>query len=184
MARPADNQAQTARGRLATQPVGVRHLTALFMLAAGSAAIAAVRDWHDRHVLLINVSQSLPDWAFLLERARFPARGDYVVFAPGKAPLVRRHFGKRPAPFVKITYGLPGDLVSRTGSAVIVNGRPVARLKPRTRQGEILQPGPLGLVPAGCVFAGSPHKDGFDSRYAEIGFICRDRLIGTAEGIL
>lgn len=176
----ADDQAQAAT----MLPVGAGHLAALFLLAAGGTAIAAVRDWHDRHALMINVSQSLPDWAFLVERGRFPARGDYVVFAPGKAALVRRHFGERPASFVKIAYGVPGDLVARAGGVVSVNGRPVARLKPRTRQGEILHPGPLGLVPAGCVFAGSPHKDGFDSRYSEIGFICRDRLIGTAEGIL
>lgn len=184
MRRPGDDLAQTASGRQSAQPLGVRHLAALFLLAAGGAAIAAVRDWRDRHVLMINVSQSLPDWAFLVERGRFPARGDYVVFAPGKAAFVRRHFGERSAPFVKIAYGVPGDLVSRTGTAVRVNDREVAQLKPKSRLGEILEPGPLGLVPAGCVFAGSPHKDGFDSRYAEIGFICRDRLIGTAEGIL
>jgi conjugal transfer pilin signal peptidase TrbI len=40
------------------------------------------------------------------------------------------------------------------------------------------------VVPDGCVFAATPHKDGFDSRYSHIGFVCRDRLVGTAQPVL
>lgn len=162
----------------------IRHAGSLALLAGAGLGLAAIAQWRDHHVLMINVSQSLPDWAFLVRAGTFPQRGDYVVFAPGHALLVRRHFGERPQPFVKIAYGVPGDRVTREGATVAVNGTPVARLKPATRQGEPLHPGPLGLIPEGCVFAASPHKDGFDSRYAEIGFVCRDRLIGTAEAIL
>lgn len=179
MAQAADLGGQRSGGHFVLQHVG----TVLLIVGAGGA-LAGFRDWHDHHVLMINASQSLPDWAFLVEVGRFPARGNYVVFAPGRALLVRRHFGERPAPFVKIAYGVPGDLVTRAEGVVSVNGKAIARLKPQTRQGEPLHAGPLGAVPAGCVFAGSPHKDGFDSRYAEIGFVCRDRLIGTAEAIL
>ncbi|WP_062343237.1 S26 family signal peptidase [Novosphingobium sp. CCH12-A3] len=154
------------------------------LLAMSCIVLGALSDWCSHHVLLINASQSLPNWAFLVERGRFPSRGDYVAFAPGRDPLVRRHFGEQPPAFVKIAYGMPGDRVDRAGSVVRVNGRTIARLKPRTRQGEALVPGPLGTVPQGCVFAASPHRDGFDSRYAAIGFVCRDRLIGRAEAIL
>ncbi|WP_240959873.1 S26 family signal peptidase [Novosphingobium olei] len=154
------------------------------LLAMVGLGLGELSDWRAHHALLINASQSLPDWAFLVERGRFPSRGDFVVFAPGYDPLVRRHFGARPPAFVKIAYGVPGDRVDRAGHEVRVNGRTVARLKPRTRQGEVLVPGPLGTVPKGCVFTASPHKDGFDSRYAAIGFVCRDRLIGSAEAIL
>jgi conjugal transfer pilin signal peptidase TrbI len=153
-------------------------------LAGAGVVLAGIGDWRDHHALMINVSQSLPDWAFLVREGSFPQRGDYVVFVPGHAALVRRHFGVRPQPFVKVAYGIPGDRVTRVGAAVSVNGRFVARLKPATRQGEPLHPGPLGTVPEGCVFAASVHRDGFDSRYAEIGFVCRDRLLGTAEAIL
>ncbi|MFD2780347.1 S26 family signal peptidase [Novosphingobium pokkalii] len=128
--------------------------------------------------------RSLPNWALLVETGRFPARGDYVVFAPGHDLLVIKHFGADPKPFAKITYGVPGDVVTRTGDAVQVNGKTIAHLKPKTHQGEDLVPGPLGTIPPGCIYAGSPHKDGFDSRYAAIGFVCRDRLIGIGTPIL
>lgn len=152
----------------------------------GGAALgwSALKDWHDHHAFLINASTSLPNWALLVETGRFPARGDYVVFAPGHDPLVIKHFGADPKPFAKITYGLPGDVVTRTGDAVQVNGKTIAHLKPKTHQGEDLRPGPLGTIPPGCIYAGSPHKDGFDSRYAAIGFVCRDRLIGIGTPIL
>ena len=72
----------------------------------------------------------------------------------------------------------------KLGGAALVNDRVVAHLKPKTRQGEAMVPGPIGTIPPGCIYAGSPHKDGFDSRYAAIGFICRDRLIGVGTPIL
>jgi len=154
------------------------------LLGLAAIAFEMLDDWHDRHAILINASQSLPTWALLVETGRFPARGEYVVFDPGRDPLVIRHFGARPRPFAKIAYGVPGDVVTRDGARVLVNGTEVSRLKPATRQGEALVPGPVGHVPPGCIFAGSPHKDGFDSRYAAIGFVCRDRLIGIGEPIL
>ena len=86
--------------------------------------------------------------------------------------------------FGKIVYGMPGDTISHAGSEVAVNGRTVARMKPLTRFGEPLTPGATGVVPPGCYFAATPHKDGFDSRYAEIGFVCARQVIGTGEPIL
>lgn len=159
-------------------------LLVLALVAGSLAAWEGLKSWRDQHGLLINASQSLPNWAFLVELGRFPARGDYVLFDPGRDPLVVRHFGSLPRPFAKIAYGLPGDRITRIGNSVAVNGAVVAQLKPLTRQGEALIPGPLGIVPQGCVFAGSPHRDGLDSRYAAIGFVCRDRLLGTGKAIL
>lgn len=171
--------ARAERARMVGRGVGV----AGGVLAA-LAGLGTLADWRSQHLVLINASQSLPDWAFVVARGQFPERGQYIAFAPGSHPLVRRHFGQSPPAFVKIAYGVPGDRVSRSGAWVQVNDRPVAQLKPRTQQGELLKPGPLGVVPQHCVFAGSAHKDGLDSRYAAIGFVCADRLIGTAEAIL
>lgn len=144
----------------------------------------ALSDFHDKHAFLINASESLPNWAFLVSLGKFPARGDFVVFDPGKDELTVKHFGQHPAPFAKIAYGIPGDAVTRVGNDVAVNGKVVVRIKPLTKQGEVLVPGPLGVVPHGCIFAGTPHKDGFDSRYKAIGFVCRDRLLGVGSSIL
>ena len=86
--------------------------------------------------------------------------------------------------FGKIVYGMPGDVVAHDGAVVTINGAPIARMKLRTRAGEPLTPGAIGTIPAGCYYAGSPHPDGFDSRYAEIGFVCGRQLIGVGEPVL
>jgi conjugal transfer pilin signal peptidase TrbI len=162
-----------------------RHLWGLLgLFIACSVVFGAIVDWRQRHVFLINASDSLPNWAFLIQRGAMPARDDYVFFDPPHHPLVVRHFGPRPSMFGKVVYGVAGDIVSHDGLQVRINGRTVARMKPMTRFGEPLTPGATGPIPRGCFFAGSPHPDGFDSRYAEIGFVCRKQIIGVGEPIL
>jgi len=147
-------------------------------------ALTIVQHWSERHAVMINATHSLPYWAFFVTSGTFPERGEIVIFDPGRDPLTLATFGKKPQPFAKIAYGLPGDVVSREDDEVRVNGQRVASLKTLTRKGEKLSAGPIGIVPQGCVFAATPHKDGFDSRYAAIGFVCRDRLVGTGKPIL
>ncbi|MGF7154783.1 S26 family signal peptidase [Novosphingobium gossypii] len=159
-------------------------MIAIGVILAGGLAFQNLSRWSETHAFLINQSESLPNWAFLVEAGRFPKRGEYVVFNPGRDPLVLKYFGEKPSAFAKVAYGVPGDVVSRSGADVLVNGHKIARLKPVTRKGDPLPPGPLGKIPQGCVYAGSDHEDGFDSRYAAIGFVCRDRLAGVGRPIL
>ena len=156
-------------------------IAALALVLGGRQALAA---WRDSHGLLINTSLSLPNWAFWIERGAMPVRGDYVVFRPPLTRLVTSHFGAAPAPFAKIVYGIAGDTVTRNGTTVAINGKPVGTLKPRTRRGEILGLGPTGIIPRGCYYVGTPHRDGFDSRYADIGFVCSRQIVGTGVPIL
>ena len=146
--------------------------------------LSALSGWRDDHVFLINASDSLPNWAFLIHRGQLPGRGDYVFFEPPASALLRRHFGPKPELFGKIVYGVAGDVVAHRGAVVTVDGKAVARMKPLTKAGEPLTPGAVGAIPTGCYYAGSPHRDGFDSRYAEIGFVCRRQIIGVGEPIL
>lgn len=157
---------------------------AIGLLAAALAASAALVSWRDEHAVLINTTESLPNWAFFIEKGRVPSRGDFVVFNPRRTPIITAHFGARPATFAKRALGVPGDQVTREGNLVSVNGQEVARLKPLTRRGERLAPGPTGRVPPGCYYLGTAHTDGLDSRYADIGFVCMDRIVGTGEAIL
>ncbi len=157
-------------------------LAGLFI--GGCVAFSGLATWSDEHLLVINATDSLPNWAFLVERHRRPARGEYVFFDPPPSALLRRHFGDKPQMFGKIVYGMPGDMISHVGAEVAVNGRFVARMKPYTKAGEPLTPGAIGPVPRGCYFAATPHPDGFDSRYAEVGFVCSRQVIGTGEPIL
>ena len=151
-----------------------------FVLTAHSALAA----WQRDHAVMINSSESLPNWAFFVERNAEPRRGDYVFFTPPRTRLLVRHFGEDHGALGKRVLGMPGDVVSHDGAVVKVNGRPVARMKPLTRSGEPLHAGPTGAVPQGCYYVGTDHKDGFDSRYAEIGFVCRRQLLGTGTPIL
>ena len=99
--------------------------------AVGVAGLAwaAIHDWSQRHAFMINASESLPNWAFLVEKRVMPRLGQYAFFRVRETPLIRAHFGEHPQPFGKLVYGVAGDLVSRKGHTVLVNGAPVAVLK-------------------------------------------------------
>lgn len=157
---------------------------ALGLFIVGGSALTAIADWRDSHGLLINSSESLPNWAFVIHKTAVPKRGEYVFFVPPKAPLVVRHFGAKKQMFGKIVYGMPGDVVAHRGPEVFVNGKLVARMKPFTRFGEPLAAGPTGVIPEGCYYVGTPHKDGFDSRYAAIGYACSNKIVGVGSAIL
>lgn len=171
--------------RKATRRLSLRgKVVAIAALFAITGALGSLSRWSESHALMINATDSLPNWAFLVASGRFPERGDYVVFHPGSDPVTVKYFGEKPAAFTKIAVGLPGDIVSRDGEDVLINGERVASLKPLTKRGDPLTAGPLGVVPEGCIFAATPHRDGFDSRYSHIGFVCRDRLVGIGQPIL
>lgn len=151
------------------------------LLAAGYTALDS---WRGSHLFLINSSASLPNWAFLITRGREARTDDYIFFDPPESALLRRHFGPQPKIFGKIVYGSADDRVTRRGRAFFINGRQVAVAKSRSFSGEPLALGPVGTIPRGCHFVGTPHKDGLDSRYAAIGWICSHRIIGTGRPIL
>ncbi|MBB3588838.1 MULTISPECIES: S26 family signal peptidase [unclassified Sphingomonas] len=162
----------------------VRQWSAVALMAVAWASYNTISDWQKHNAFLINASDSLPNWAFFVHLHHTPAKDDYVFFAPPANPLVRRHFGPDSGPFGKRVIGMPGALVEHRGSDVYVDGIRVAHMKPFTRTGEPLTPGPVGRVPRGCYYVGTPHPDGFDSRYAEIGFACANQVIGTGTPIL
>lgn len=131
-----------------------------------------------------------------------PQRGDVIVFRKPADPSMV---------FIKRLVGLPGDTVRVTGAQLTINGEPVA-LEPesvyagpkseqypftvvgREQLGEAehgilvdpVRPGTDGewRVPAGHYFMmGDNRNNSRDSRFAELGFIPADHLIGKAEAI-
>lgn len=157
---------------------------AIGAIMAATAMYMATQGWRNRHLFLINATESLPNWAFVVERGASPVRGKLAFFVVRKTPLIVAHFGKNPQPFGKIAYGMPGDMVTRADNWVSVNGVHVGHVKPLSKRGEPLQPGPLGRIPPGCYYMGSPHPDGFDSRYADIGWVCAQQIVGTGTAVL
>ena len=167
-----------------TRSATARRLALLASVGAGALGLTALSGFATSHALMINVSPSLPFWAIWTSRNELPQRGDIILFTPPASPLLQKHFGTRPQPFGKIVSGMPGDLVTREDRTFHVNGRPLATAKLKSRLGEPLALGPTGKVPENCYFVTTPHKDGFDSRYGAIGWICRDRILGTGRPIL
>jgi len=171
---------------------GKRWFVVIGALAA-LASVQAIDAFARRHLVLINRSPSLPNWAYFVERGATPVIGDVAFFVPPKNALVAKHFGSAPAAFGKVVYAAGGDVIEHRGDQVLVHrttdgvGRPaqlVSVRKPYSARGEVLEAGPSGRVPDGCYYMGSPHKDGFDSRYAAIGFVCDRQIVGVARRVI
>lgn len=153
-------------------------------LGVAALALSGLAGFARDHALMINVSPSLPYWAIWLKRDAMPSRGDIILFDPPASPLLTKHFGKSPKPFGKRVAGLPGDMVREKGRLYFVNGVSIAKAKVASRRGEPLALGPTGRVPTGCYFVATDHADGFDSRYAAIGWVCKSRILGVGRPIL
>lgn len=153
-------------------------------LGGAALALGATTDFASNHALMINASPSLPYWAIWLDRGAVPARGDLILFDPPPSALLTRHFGAAPQPFGKRVMGVGGDVVTEMGRTYFVNGKAIAIAKTASRLGEPLALGPTGIIPKGCYFVATGHKDGFDSRYAAIGWICAKSVLGVGRPVL
>ena len=141
--------------------VGMAALAALWLLAASRV-----------HV---NASWSDGAWGYLaLPLLGEPALGDVVLFDPPEG------IGAS-VPYLKAIRGLPGASVKVWGDgAVSVDGLVLGIAKTEARDGRTLEAVAPGTVPAGHYFLHGPHSDSHDSRYAEIGFVPRERIRARA----
>lgn len=124
-------------------------------------------------ILALNYSESLPHWAFIIDRGREPRVGDMVLFAPPE----NRFYGARA--FVKRIAAGPGDRVSIIHQKLFINGEPLCMLLGTAKDGSLLHPGPTGVIPDGQYFIHSNHERSYDSRYRDIGWISAGRIIGV-----
>lgn len=173
-----------SNGRISALLARAPKLALWSALGAGALALGATTDFARTHALMINASPSLPYWAIWLDRKGVPRRGDLLLFVPPRSDLLIRHFGARPQPFGKRVLGVAGDRVTERSRMFFVDGKPVALAKTTSRLGEPLALGPTGTIPQGCYFVATDHKDGFDSRYAAIGWICASQVLGVGRALL
>jgi len=158
----------------------LKRIGAGVIVAGLIGAFGAVSTAAGRFTFGVNETESLSHWAFVTDhRRRTPKAGDLVDFVAPPNP-----YYPRGARFVKVVYGVEGQLVERRGLEVFVAGRRVGRAKTHARDGRATRLGPTGPIPPGRYFVGTPHPDGYDSRYAEIGFISRTDIVGVARPIL
>lgn len=129
----------------------------------------------------INASDSLPGIVFLVQKGTWPPRkGDLVAF---------RYTGGGPyqagALFLKRIAGVPGAYVTAIDAGdgyrdYYVDGVFVGRAKPISRTGVPLRHGPVGVIPPGRYYMAAPHPDSLDSRYALVGWVADEQIVGRA----
>ena len=129
--------------------------------------------------LLIGVTPSLPQKVFLMVPWVKPQKGDLVGLqghATSYLPATTL--------YVKRLVGQPGDVISRAGNCILVNGQPIGSAKNQTEKGDPLTPMAPHIIPEGFVFVAATHPRSFDSRYQEFGLVKQDFLLGQAWGLL
>ena len=149
-------------------------ITAAIIISITMVIIAVSSPW-----FITNIDQSLPGLLYQINRGELPLRHDVVGIRVPPNP-----YYPDGAPFLKIIRGLPGDIVTRDGKRFSINGVFVGEAKEQTKHGNPLTPGPTGIIPADHYFVWTPHKDSYDSRYSEVGWITIQLLLGTARRVL
>ncbi|MCY3605641.1 MAG: S26 family signal peptidase [Gammaproteobacteria bacterium] len=122
-----------------------------------------------------NASWSGDAWGYLrLPLFGEPEFGAAVMFAPPDDV-------NSPVPYLKTVRGLPGAaVVVDADGTVRIDGTAVGRAKPNALDGRRLTSVESGTIPAGHYYLHSDHPDSHDSRYAEIGLVPRERILGRA----
>ena len=157
----------------------VRLQVAMVILVLALAAYAGGQVLK-RYRFALNETDSLPNWAFIVDQSqRNPKRGELVVFMAPPNPFYPPGMA-----FGKIVGGVPGDLVERHGRGFYVNGRFIGLAKTRARDGRVVEPGPVGRIPPGRYFVYTPNKDSLDSRYALVGWVPQQRILGLATPVM
>jgi len=143
---------------------------------AGSLMLIGMRPWVR---LAFNSSDSLPGFLYVIRVSELPQRDQLIAFYPP-----RNRYTRDGMFFVKQVKGIGGDHIERRDAEFFVNGQHLATAKAHSLKGQPLQPGPEGVLPDGFFWVWTPHPDSFDSRYADVGWIAADRVLGRAYRLL
>jgi conjugal transfer pilin signal peptidase TrbI len=144
-------------------------LVALLMLGT------AVSPWV---TLGFNITHSLDGFLFVILKNVSPEKGELAAFYPPPNDFFKRHY------FVKRITGVPGDQVIREGRTFYIDDGYarvlIGEAKRYSQTGVSLRAAKEGKIPDGHVFVSTPHKDSFDSRYAQLGWIPQRSIFGRA----
>ena len=147
-----------------------RRIGLAVMIALAAVWLAALSHVH------INASWSDGAWGYaaLPLFGENPAVGERVLFEPREA------LGS-PVPYLKTVRGAPGMTVAvGEDRTVYLDGEAVGRAKTHALDGRPLEAIAPGVIPSGHYYLFAEHADSHDSRYAEIGLVPRERILGRA----
>jgi len=121
-----------------------------------------------------NMGDSLPGYVFLIKKKELPHKGEMVAFYPPKNRFYRHAW------FVKIIVGTEGDKIRYDGDKLFINDNYYGVAKSLTRNGEPLAKTENKTIESHHIFAWSPHKDSYDSRYKDFNTIPYSSIVGRA----
>ena len=123
----------------------------------------------------VNASFSDDAWGYVvLPLIRDPKMGEKVLFQPPDAV-------GSPVPYVKTVRGIAGAAISVGADGLVrIDGIAAGRAKARAIDGRQLAPAEPGTIPDGQYYLHADHPDSHDSRYAEIGLVPGERILGRA----
>ena len=171
---PGMDEAATRAARIAKNR---RFIVALVAWAVvGSLILIELRPWVR---LAFNSSDSLPGFLYVIRVGVLPQRDQLIAFYPP-----RNRYTRDGMFFVKQVKAIGGDRIERRDAEFFLNGQHLATAKAHSLKGQPLQPGPEGVLPDGTFWVWTPHPDSFDSRYADVGWIATDRVLGRAYRLL
>ena len=140
---------------------------AVFALFAGAWLLLVSR-------VYVNASWSDEAWGYVIVPLGTPEQGDIVIFDP-PADLGAS------APYLKTVLGLPAARIEVDADRGIwIDGEYFGRAKPFSRDGRALAPIETVTIPPAHYYLHADHADSHDSRYAEIGLVPRERILGRA----
>ncbi|EGK46119.1 signal peptidase I [Acinetobacter baumannii 25691_7] len=83
--------------------------------------------------------------------------------------------------FVKIVSGVEGDRIVVKDRDVFINDKYIGRAKKQSADGKLqLEVISSQVIPKNEIFVSTPHKDSLDSRYAKVGTINKQYILGKA----
>jgi conjugal transfer pilin signal peptidase TrbI len=132
-----------------------------------------------------NRTDSLPYSLFLIHKGEAVKKGDIVAFAwDGGGKYAWMSPFKTGSTMVKYVLGVPGDHIRADADGeYLINDVPHAHTKKFTKTGKpltpLLQPGSTMKIGENRFYVGTPHKDGFDSRYEMVGLLESSRFFGN-----
>ena len=144
--------------------------------AAGLVCLAALAALWLAFASRVHVNASWSDdaWGYLVLPLGPPAMGDRVLLEPPEG------LGAG-VPYLKTVRGLPGAAVTVDADRTVrIDGLALGRAKTHALDGRALEAAAPGTIPEGRYYLHGDHPDSHDSRYAEIGLVPAERILGRA----
>ncbi len=147
----------------------------------GIGVFMAIGWWLTTYTQLLEVvSESLEGVRYILvHKSASIKRGDIVSIQGHTPQYVGEHI------FTKRVIGLPGDRVIRNKTQLIIKAQNgsfsiTLPLLTKTKEGALLTPLSLNVIPEGYLFVIGDHLRSFDSRYEEFGLVKAENVWGKA----